>query len=98
MHFPPKHTTTNVYDGLWNVRIDFDVWPKSVEGTIPQSEEALRSDKLAHFAIEAPLNRPVLTSDCGSDVLAGAEKDHLFGLQLLCISLFERTHASSYEK
>ena len=79
MYFPPKHTTTNISDSLLNARIDFDVWPKSVEGRIPQSEEALRSDKIARFAIKPPLSRPVLTIDCRSDVLAGAEKDHLSG-------------------
>ena len=31
--------------------------------------------ELPYFGMELPMNRPVLTSDCGSDVLAGAEKD-----------------------
>ena len=58
------------------MHIDCDVWPKSAEGRIPQSEGALRSDELAHFAIEPPLDRPVLTNDYGSDVSAGAENDN----------------------
>ena len=76
MHFPKKHTTRNISDSLLNALIDFYVWPKSAEDRIPQSEEAPRSNKLAHFAIETPLDRPDLTNDCGSDVSAGVEKDH----------------------
>ena len=77
MHFPPKHTTANISDILLNARIDFDVLPKNVEDRFTQSEEALRGDKLGHFATEPPLDRSVLTSDCESDVSARAEKDHL---------------------
>ena len=98
IHFPPKHTTTNISDSLLNARIDFDVCPKSAESRIPQSEESPRSDKLAHFVIQPFLDRSGLTSDCGSDVSAEAEKDHFSGLQSLCISLFEHSRTSSYEK
>ena len=77
MHLPKKHTIANISNSLLNVRIDFDVWPKSVQGRIPQSEESLRCNKLAHFAKEPPLDILALTSDCGSDVSAGAEKDNL---------------------
>ena len=49
MHFSKNHTTTNISDSLLNTRIDFDAWPKSAEGRIPNSEEAPRCDKLAHL-------------------------------------------------
>ena len=78
MHFPEKHTAANISDRLLNARIDFGVWPKDAEGRIPESEEALRCNKLAYFGMEPPLDRPVLTSDCGSDVSAGAEKNSLW--------------------
>ena len=75
--FPKKHTGANISDRLLNKRFDFGVWPKDAEGRIPESEKALRCDKLAYFGMEPPLDRPVLTSDCGSDVSARAEKNSL---------------------
>ena len=77
-HFPEKNTATNISDRLLNTPINFGVWPKDAKGRIPKSEEALRCDKLAYFGMEPPLERPVLTSDCGSDVPAGAEKNRLW--------------------
>ena len=77
MHFPKKHTAANISEPLLNARIDFGVWPKDAEGRIPESEEALRCDKLACFGMEPPLHRLVLTSDCGSDVSTKAKKDSL---------------------
>ena len=78
MHFPEKHTAANISDRLLDARIDFGVWPKDADGRIPESEEALRCEKLVYFGMEPPFDRPVLTSDCGSDVSAGAEKDSLW--------------------
>ena len=78
MHFPKTHTITNISDRLLNARIDVGVLPKDLEGRITKSEEALRSNKLACFGMEPPLDRLVLTSDCGNDVLAGAEKKSLW--------------------
>ena len=78
MHFPEKHSNANISDRLLNARIDFGVWPKDAEGRIPKIEEALRCEILAYFGMELPLDRPVLTSDCRSDVLVGAEKDNLW--------------------
>ena len=77
MHFPKKHTTVNIFDSLWNARIDFGVWPKNAKGRIPKSEGALRSDKLAYFGMEPTLDRPVMTSNSRSDVSAGAKKHNL---------------------
>ena len=80
--FPEEHTTANISDRLLNACIHFGVWPKNAEGRIPKSEEALGCDKLASFGMEPPLDRPVLTSDCGSDVFAGAEKNNLWDWNL----------------
>ena len=77
VHFPEKHTAANISDRLLNERIDFGVWPKDAEGRIPKSEEALRCEKFVYFGMEPPLDRPMLTSDCGSDVPVGAEKNSL---------------------
>ena len=78
MHFPKKHTAANISDRLLSACIDFGVWPKDAEGRIPKSEEALRCEKLAYFEMEPPLDRPVLTSDCGRDVYVGVEKNNLW--------------------
>ena len=94
--FPQKPTSANISDGLLNARIDFGVWPRDVEGRIPRSEEALRCDELAYFGMEPPLDRPVLTSDCGSDVSVGAEKDSLWDCNR-CVSLCEHSCATSSE-
>ena len=77
MHFPPKHTIASISDILLNARIDFDVLPKSAKGRILQNEGSLRCNKLAHFAIEPPLDRLVLINDCESDLSTGEEQDHL---------------------
>ena len=77
MHFPKKHTVANICDRLLNARIDFGVWPKDAASRIPKNEEALKCNKLVYFGMKPPLDRLVLTSDCGSDVSVGAEKDSL---------------------
>ena len=82
MDFPKKHTAPNISDRLLNLRIDFDVPPEDAESRIPESEEALRCDKLVCFGMESPLDRPVLTCDCGSDVSAGVEKNSLWDWNL----------------
>ena len=66
MHFPEKHTTTNICDSLLNARTNFGVWSKSADGKIPQGEEAMSSDKLACLATKPSLDAPVLMSDCGA--------------------------------
>ena len=76
--FPQKtHRCKHISERLLDARIDFDVWPKDVEGRIPKSEVPLRCDKLAYIRMELPLDRPLLTSDCWNDVSTGAEKDNL---------------------
>ena len=76
--FPQKHTAANIADHLMNARTDFGVWSRNAKGRIHKSEESLRCHKLACFGMEPPLDRPVLTSDCGSDVSVGAKKDNLW--------------------
>lgn len=75
MHFPQECIAENISNSLLNSRIDFDVWPKNVEGTIPPSGKALSYDKLAYFALKPPWDKLVLSSDCESDISAGAGKD-----------------------
>ena len=74
MHFPKKHTATNISDSFLNACIDFGVWPTVAKGRIPESEEILKCEKLAYFGMELPLDRPALTSDCASDVSTRVEK------------------------
>ena len=76
-HFPKKYIVANICDSLLNVRTDFTVLSKSAEGKIPQSEETMSRDKLAYLATKPSLDALVLISDCGSDVLVGAEKYNL---------------------
>ena len=61
-----------------NAQIDFDVLHKDAEGRIPESKKALRCEKLAYSKLELPLDRPVLTSACKSDVSTAVEKDNLW--------------------
>ena len=75
--FPLETFTTNICDCLLNALTDFGVWSKRGESRIPQSEEAMSSDKLAYLATKPSLDAPVLMNDCGSDILVGAEKDNL---------------------
>ena len=77
IHFPKKHTVANMSNSLLIARTDCGVWSKSAEGKIPQSEESMTSDKLAHLRTKPSLDASVLMSDCGSDVLVGAKKDNL---------------------
>ena len=76
--FPKDHTTGNNSDKLMDLRLEFGVYPKNSEGRTPQWPDAVRFDKLLYFQLEPRLDKLVLTNDCGSDVLAGAEKDELW--------------------
>ena len=51
---------------------DFCIWSRNAASRIPQSEEAVRCNKLVHFTMEPALYRPVLTNDYYSDVSVGA--------------------------
>ena len=101
--FPGKHTTANICDGLLNACADFGIWSKNRESRIPQSEEAMGSDKLVYLATKRFLDAPVLMSDCGIDVSVGAEKDNLLdcnhcAYRCLSINIAIGYYESSYEK
>ena len=56
------------------LHLDFGVYPRARDGRPPQSVQAIRRKMEFYFREEPELDKPVLTSDCGSDVLAGIEK------------------------
>ena len=85
MHFPRIHTIANISNHLLNAYMDFGVWPKDAEGSIPKNEEDLSCNKLAYFGMEPSLDRLVMTSNCGS------RKEQPLGLESLCVSLFEHS-------
>ena len=61
-----------------DLRLESDLYPKSFDGKTAQCPDAVRLDKLLYFTLEPSLDKPVLTSDCGSDISVGAEKDDLW--------------------
>ena len=61
-----------------DLRLEFGLYPKSFDGRTAQCWDAVRFAKLMYFRFEPRLDKPMLTSDCGSDVLAGVEKDELW--------------------
>ena len=73
-----RYISTSISDKLMDLRLDFGVYPKSRDGRPPQSLQAMRRCKVLYFKEEPDLDKPVLTSDCGSDVLVGAERDRLW--------------------
>ena len=60
------------------LHLDFGVYPRAHDGRPPQSEQAMRRKMEFYFREEPELDKPVLTSDCGSDVSTGAEIDRLW--------------------
>ena len=48
--------------------------PRMQKAEFLKVRRALRCKKLAYFAMESPLDKPALASDCGSDVSTGAER------------------------
>ena len=76
--FPEDHTATNIPKKLMDLRLEFGLYPKSFDGRTTQCLDAVRLDKLLYFRLEPRLDKSVLTSDCGSDVSAGAKKDELW--------------------
>ena len=59
-------------------RLEFAIYPRSADGGTSQCPDVVRTDKLLHFQLEPRLDKLVLTSDCGSDMWARAEKDELW--------------------
>ena len=78
MNFPQWHTAANISDKLMDLRLDFGVYPRSRDGRPPQSLQAMRKHKVFYFKEEPDLDKPVLTSDCGSDVSPRVEIDRLW--------------------
>ena len=64
------------------LRLDFGGHPKSRDGRPPQSLQAMRGKMDFYFREEPELDKPMLTSDCGSDVSAGPERDRLWDWNL----------------
>ena len=76
--FPKDHTAVNISEKLMDLRLEFGVYLRSFDDKIHQCPEPMRLDKLRYFRLEPRLNKLVLTSDCGSGVLAGAKKNELW--------------------
>ena len=76
--FPEDHTTANISERLMDLCLEFGLYPKSFDGRTAHCPDAVRLDKLLYFRLEPQLDKPMLTCDCGSDVLVGAEKDELW--------------------
>ena len=75
--FPKDHTTANILEKLMDLPLEFGLYPKSFDGRTTQCPDVVRLDKHLYFKLKPQMDKPVLTSDCGSDVSAGAEKGEL---------------------
>ena len=78
INFPQRHTAANISNKLMDLRLSFRVYPRSHDGRPPQGLQAMRKHKVFYFKEEPNLDKLVLTSDCGSDVSAGAKRDRLW--------------------
>ena len=95
--FPKDHTTANISDKLMDLRLEFGLYPKSSDGRTSQCPDAVRLDKLLYFTLEHRLDKPMLTSDRGSNVLAGAEKYELWDWNRCVCHLLEHNFLSCFE-
>ena len=80
--FPEDHTTANISEKLMDLRLEFGLYPKSFDGRTAQCPDAVRLDKLLYFRLKPQLDKPVLTSDCGSDVWREQKKTS-FGIGII---------------
>ena len=64
---------------------------------LPQSVQAMRRNKGFYLREEHELHRPVLTSDCGSDVSAGAERERLWDWNWCACHCVEHSYSSCVE-
>ena len=78
INFPQVHTAANISNKLMDLRLEFGVYPRSSDGRPLQSLDAVRAEKLMHFQLKPTMDKPMLTSDCGSDVSVGAARDNLW--------------------
>ena len=70
--FPPPHTAKNVSDVMMELRLKFGRPPKT------SVKRARCGSDREWFRHEEPFDRPVITTDLGSDISAGVEKDGLW--------------------
>ena len=68
------HNTVSILEKLMYFRLEFGVYPNNCDSRTPQCPDAVTIDKLVHFQLEPQFDKPMLNDDCGSDVLARAEK------------------------
>ena len=78
INFPQVYIVANISNKLMDLRLEFGAYPKSSDGKPLQSLHAVRVEKVMYFQLEPAMDKLVLTSDCGSDVSAGAERDNLW--------------------
>ena len=78
INFPQVHIVANISNKLMDLHLEFGVYPRSSEGRPIQSHHAVRAEKVVYFQLEPVMDKPMLTSDCGSDVSARAERDNLW--------------------
>ena len=84
INFPKDHTAVIISNKLMDLRLEFGLYPKSSDGRTAQCPNAVRLDKLLHFRLKSGLDKPMLTSDCGSDVLEGRKKTS-FGIGIVVL-------------
>ena len=78
INFLQDHTTANISNKLMDLRLEFGVYPRSSDGRPLQSLHVVRIEKVVYFQFEPVMDKPMLNSDCGSNVSAGAERDNLW--------------------
>ena len=94
--FLEDHTTANILDKLMDMRPEFGVYTKNSEGRTPLWSDPVRLHKLLYFTLESRLDKPMLNSDCGSDVLAGVKRGVL-ALESFCLPLLEHSCSHHFE-
>ena len=78
INFPQDHTAATISNKLMDLCLEFGVYPRSSDGKPLQSLDAVRAEKLMYFQLKPAMDKPMLTNDCGSNVLAGVERDNLW--------------------
>ena len=63
---------------LMDLRLEFALYLKSSDGKTAQCLDAVRLAKLMYIRLKPLLDKLVLTSNCGRNVLARAEEDDLW--------------------
>ena len=73
--FLERHTACNISERLENIRVEFELNPiESATGRrVPSRVMAVAGNVSKYFDAEAYLDRPSITTDCGSDISSGVE-------------------------